>query len=377
MYNDSYQTAQTFGERLRVARENSGYDIETIARILHIRTDILYAIESSDFQKMPPSGYCRNMVRSYARQVGLNQNEICEQYLSELSTWERGNIPQEEYSAPSNQRRSTSRRSFLDIMDSGSTAPATPTRQVQSRQPNYDNIIASMNAPKQQRASATDRRQSFYQRYNTEPAQPHNTRQSQGFSVGAKPQVSLPPIDLKMVLLAVLGLIILIALVVVIVLALNKPQETQEQTLTMPISGLTDTQNQDTSAQEAQKRNFATIKVKVASGEASWCLITIDGAEDTNDVLTSTKTFKVTGTFKLQTANPSPLTITVDDEEQSLALSEESGYYEFNYEYTAPEEETTEEESSSDTSSTATPHGETNATISTDAEHSTAGAGTA
>ena len=74
----------SFGQRLKEARQNAGFDIETLARRLHIRSDIIKSIEDSNFSNMPASGYARNMIRAYARTVCLNPNEICNQYMKEL-----------------------------------------------------------------------------------------------------------------------------------------------------------------------------------------------------------------------------------------------------------------------------------------------------
>ena len=64
------------GQVLKEARERKDYDLNTIARRLRIRPDILRAIESGDFASMPPRGYTRNMVNAYARLLGLNPTEI-------------------------------------------------------------------------------------------------------------------------------------------------------------------------------------------------------------------------------------------------------------------------------------------------------------
>ena len=63
----------TSGKVLREARERKGYDLNTVARRLRIRPDILRAIESGDSAAMPPRGYTRNMVNAYAKLLGLTR----------------------------------------------------------------------------------------------------------------------------------------------------------------------------------------------------------------------------------------------------------------------------------------------------------------
>ena len=62
----------SFGTVLREARERKGYDVQSAARRLRIRPDILRALENNDFSRLPARGYTRNMVNAYAKLVGLN-----------------------------------------------------------------------------------------------------------------------------------------------------------------------------------------------------------------------------------------------------------------------------------------------------------------
>lgn len=81
MYSD-------FGSILRNARMRQGYDINTVARRLRIRPDVIQSIEMADFDRMPPRGYARNMISSYARLLGLDPSELTRQYLDELHTYQ-------------------------------------------------------------------------------------------------------------------------------------------------------------------------------------------------------------------------------------------------------------------------------------------------
>ena len=64
----------SFGTVLREARERKGYDVQSAARRLRIRPDILRALENNDFSRLPARGYTRNMVNAYwthPRRIGF------------------------------------------------------------------------------------------------------------------------------------------------------------------------------------------------------------------------------------------------------------------------------------------------------------------
>ena len=75
------ESMQNFGEVLRLTRERHGISLAEVSEDLKVRTDILIAIEQGDFSKIPPQGYSRNMIKSYARLLGLNANKITDMFL--------------------------------------------------------------------------------------------------------------------------------------------------------------------------------------------------------------------------------------------------------------------------------------------------------
>ena len=80
----------TFGAVLREAREHRGMDVQSIARQMRVRADIIRAIENNDFTRMPPRGYAKNMVATYARIVGVNQTTITRMYFEQQTPTRRG-----------------------------------------------------------------------------------------------------------------------------------------------------------------------------------------------------------------------------------------------------------------------------------------------
>lgn len=75
---------KNFGDILREARISAGYDLTSVAQRLHLRIDILEAIENSDVAHMPPRSFSRNMINAYAKLLGINSSELVSMYLKSL-----------------------------------------------------------------------------------------------------------------------------------------------------------------------------------------------------------------------------------------------------------------------------------------------------
>ena len=73
--------AQTYGDIFKQAREEAGLSLSDISNQLHVREDILKALEDADFDKIPPQGYARNMVKSYSRILGLDGQQMTNSFL--------------------------------------------------------------------------------------------------------------------------------------------------------------------------------------------------------------------------------------------------------------------------------------------------------
>ena len=71
-------TVQEFGALLRERREARGFTIEELAGRIKLSARTLQAIENGSMEGLPHAVYARGFVRSYAQQVGLDQEEIVE-----------------------------------------------------------------------------------------------------------------------------------------------------------------------------------------------------------------------------------------------------------------------------------------------------------
>lgn len=74
----------TLGERLRRARERAGISLDELCARTKIKVSILGAIERGDYARVPSGLFVRGFLRAYAREVGLDPEEIVAAYLDEF-----------------------------------------------------------------------------------------------------------------------------------------------------------------------------------------------------------------------------------------------------------------------------------------------------
>jgi transcriptional regulator with XRE-family HTH domain len=70
----------TFGPRLRRERERRGISLETLAARTNVSTELWLGLESNDFSKWPSGLFARSFVRDYARVIGLDPNEVVDDF---------------------------------------------------------------------------------------------------------------------------------------------------------------------------------------------------------------------------------------------------------------------------------------------------------
>jgi cytoskeleton protein RodZ len=71
----------SFGERLRREREMRGITLESISKTTKIRTNILEALEKEEFNKLPGGIFNKGFVRSYARFLGMNEEQVLKEFI--------------------------------------------------------------------------------------------------------------------------------------------------------------------------------------------------------------------------------------------------------------------------------------------------------
>jgi len=70
----------TFGPRLRSERERRGISIETIVTVTKVGADLWLGLERNDFSKWPSGIFARAFVRDYAKAVGLDADDIVDEF---------------------------------------------------------------------------------------------------------------------------------------------------------------------------------------------------------------------------------------------------------------------------------------------------------
>jgi hypothetical protein len=73
------------GAQLRAAREARDLSIEDLARTIRVKPLILAAIERDEIDAVPPRPFGRGFVSAYAREVGLDPDELARRYFAQFA----------------------------------------------------------------------------------------------------------------------------------------------------------------------------------------------------------------------------------------------------------------------------------------------------
>jgi cytoskeleton protein RodZ len=76
--------AESPGQRLRAQRQSRGVEIERIAAQLHLRKDVVEALEQDRYETLPAPVYVAGYLRNYARLIGLDPILIVNAYHAAL-----------------------------------------------------------------------------------------------------------------------------------------------------------------------------------------------------------------------------------------------------------------------------------------------------
>ena len=105
---------KTIGEVLRLARISQGLSLEELQRKTDIQVDLLEALETDNFDKLPNLFYTRSFLRKYAWAVELDENIILDAYDSgNMITYEEVDVDEIELSG--RRRSNRKKQSFLPL----------------------------------------------------------------------------------------------------------------------------------------------------------------------------------------------------------------------------------------------------------------------
>ena len=88
--------SQTLGEKLRQAREEGGLTLADVAEQTHISSLYLEAIEHDDYKILPGGIFNKGFIKSYAKFVGIDEQEALMDYQSQLARTEGAAPPESE-----------------------------------------------------------------------------------------------------------------------------------------------------------------------------------------------------------------------------------------------------------------------------------------
>ena len=71
--------------QLKKARAQKGLSVEDMSGILKVKVPVLKALEEGDTTALPPVCYVRGYLDAYAREVGLDADEVIAEYLPEMN----------------------------------------------------------------------------------------------------------------------------------------------------------------------------------------------------------------------------------------------------------------------------------------------------
>ena len=83
----------TFGPRLRRERERRGISLETIATITNVSIELWQGFERNDLSRWPKGVFARAFVRDYAKAVGLDANEVVDDFCRLFPLGDRRVVP--------------------------------------------------------------------------------------------------------------------------------------------------------------------------------------------------------------------------------------------------------------------------------------------
>jgi cytoskeletal protein RodZ len=78
---------ESVGEFFRQVRETKGLTVDEVSSKTRIRTDFVKALEDGNFSKLPDQVFARGFVRSYARSLGLDEEDAIQRFAKSAGTF--------------------------------------------------------------------------------------------------------------------------------------------------------------------------------------------------------------------------------------------------------------------------------------------------
>lgn len=105
------------GTRLKEARLSKGYSLDDLQEMTKIQKRYLVAIEEGNFSIMPGAFYIRAFIKQYAEAVGLNYEELIEEFKNEIPVQQQEEVAQSISKSPARRRlKAASSSRFMESL---------------------------------------------------------------------------------------------------------------------------------------------------------------------------------------------------------------------------------------------------------------------
>jgi cytoskeletal protein RodZ len=104
------------GDRLKQERETKGLSLNQLQDMTKIQKRYLVGIEEGNYSSMPGKFYVRAFIKQYAEAVGLDPDEIFEQYQNEIPTTYNEDLPEQLSRVQSRKNMSSSTSKIIDLL---------------------------------------------------------------------------------------------------------------------------------------------------------------------------------------------------------------------------------------------------------------------
>lgn len=101
------------GTRLKEARLSKGYSLDDLQEITKIQKRYLVGIEEGNYSLMPGTFYVRAFIKQYAEAVGLDPDEIFEEYKHEIPSHQTEEVAQSYSKSPTRKKLKTTSSSKM------------------------------------------------------------------------------------------------------------------------------------------------------------------------------------------------------------------------------------------------------------------------
>lgn len=329
----------SFGSLLKEARISKGFELQEAARRLRIRPDILQAIENSDFDRMPPRGYSRNMISAYAKFLGLNPQELTRLYLDQAYAHQIGRAYQSANQSVEMKRRSRSesagaadspvRSTRYNQSNSSSRRTRSDGEVVNGRRhysqddfrsypgqqnPDVHERVQSRQRSRADRNSSSRRRSSDLHpsRHPAITEGKYLNLYAQQDHAGRLPQSRIS----KPLIAAIIAIVVVIAIIIFVVSSCTKEPETTN----IPVTGLENVETTEQQEPVEQAPTEFTLEYSVAEGYSAWIEVYIDDELQDGGQITgpAEQSYSSSTDIRFVCGSPDGVTLKVNGEEVQL-----------------------------------------------------------